>query len=154
MNRPTHCSADEQPAHQHKNALAQFLRYAVVGAMNTLLTLVIIYICKSYLHVNPYVSNAIGYTAGLINSFLWNRAWVFGANDGKMHRQAVKFLVGFGICYTIQFFVVWALNQSSFGQIEVIVLGFTFSGYGLATLGGNIVYTMSNFAYNRLIAFK
>ena len=134
--------------------LMQFAKYAVVGVMNTLLTLMVIYICKSILDINPYVSNAIGYAVGLINSFLWNRTWVFGAKDGKIHRQAVKFLVGFCVCYVIQFFVVWCLNQSSFGKIEVDIMGFVLSGYGLATLIGNVVYTISNFLFNRLVAFK
>lgn len=132
----------------------QFMKYAIVGAMNTLLTLLVIYICKSYLEVNPYVSNAIGYFVGLINSFLWNRSWVFNAKDGKIHNQAIKFLVGFAICYVIQFFIVWILNQSQFGEIEVIVFGFTLTGYGIATLLGTVAYTVCNFIYNRLVAFR
>lgn len=138
----------------HSSATAQFFKYAVVGLMNTLLTLLVIYICKSYLDINPYVSNGIGYVVGLINSFLWNRSWVFRAKDGKIHSQAVKFLIGFAVCYTIQFFVVWCLNRSWFGLLEVDVYGFTLSGYGIATLIGMVVYTMSNFVYNRLVAFK
>lgn len=134
--------------------LVQFVRYIAVGIMNTLLTLVVIYICKSILGMNPYVSNAIGYFLGLVNSFLWNRSWVFEAGDGKIHRQALKFIVGFAICYGIQFFVVWFLNQSEFGAIQVVLLGFTFTGYGLATIFGNVVYTLCNFIYNRMVAFK
>lgn len=132
----------------------QFIKYAIVGVMNTLLTLLVIYICKSFLDINPYVSNGIGYGTGLINSFLWNRTWVFKAADGKFHKQAVKFLIGFAICYIIQFFIVWSLNQSSFGEIEVIIMGFTLSGYGIATLIGNVGYTLCNFIYNRMVAFK
>lgn len=140
--------------HSKASAFYQFVRYAVVGAMNTLLTLIIIYICKSFLEINPYLSNAIGYLIGLINSFLWNRSWVFHARDGRIQLQAVKFLLGFAICYLLQFITVWILNSSSFGLIEIDVMGFVISGYGLATLIGNVVYTMSNFVYNRIIAFK
>lgn len=138
----------------HSESVLQLFKYAVVGVMNTLLTLIIIFICKSLLDINPYVSNAIGYVCGLINSFLWNRAWVFHAKNGKMHRQAVYFLVGFLLCYGIQLLVVWSLNKSSFGDIEILILGFTLSGYGLATLIGNVVYTLCNFVYNKVVAFK
>ena len=134
--------------------IMQFIRYAIVGVMNTLLTLLVIYICKSYFDINPYVSNAIGYGCGLINSFLWNRTWVFKAADGKIHHQAVKFLCGFAVCYAIQFGVVWVLNQSQFGQVEVSFWGFTLSGYGMATIFGSVVYTLCNFIYNRVIAFR
>ena len=134
--------------------LMQFVKYAIVGVMNTLLTLFVIYICKSFLNINPYVSNAIGYAVGLINSFLWNRSWVFRAKDGKISHQALKFIIGFAVCYAIQFFIVWSLNQSSFGKIEITFLGFVFSGYGIATLIGNVAYTLCNFIFNRMVAFK
>lgn len=136
-------------------ALLQLIRYAIVGTMNTLLTLAVIFICKSIIGINPYVSNAIGYFVGLINSFIWNRWWVFHATDhGRIHHQAARFLLGFFICYGIQLLVVWLLNKSSFGDIMVSVMGITLSGYGIATLIGNVVYTGCNFIYNRVIAFK
>ena len=138
----------------HDKAIVQLAKYAVVGVMNTLLTLAVIFVCKSVLGVNPYVSNALGYIVGLINSFLWNRSWVFRRRDGKLSRQAVLFLIGFAVCYGLQLFTVWILNQSSFGDIEVAILGFTLSGYGIATLIGNVVYTGCNFVFNRLFTFS
>lgn len=152
---PADSTSDNDGIIDRKNStMVQLIKYALVGVMNTLLTLTVIFLCKSVLGVNPYVSNALGYFIGLVNSFLWNRAWVFHAADGKIHHQAVRFLIGFAVCYAIQFFVVWCLNQSSFGDIEIVIVGFTLSGYGIATLIGNVVYTMSNFVYNRLVAFK
>lgn len=136
------------------SGLIQFIKYAIVGGMNTLLTMMVIYICKSILDINPYVSNAIGYGVGLINSFIWNRSWVFKAKDGKMSVQAVKFFIGFGLCYFLQFLIVWALNSSSFGQFEYVIFGFTLSGYGIATLIGMVVYTVCYYIYNRVFAFK
>ena len=50
--------------------IIQLIKYAIVGVMNTLITLGVIFVCKSILGVNPYVSNALGYVAGLLNSFI------------------------------------------------------------------------------------
>ena len=149
-------TAQKHTARIHSDAaVVQLIRYAIVGTMNTLLTLAVIFICKSIIGINPYVSNAIGYVVGLINSFIWNRAWVFHAKGcGRIHHQAARFLIGFLLCYGIQLLVVWLLNKSSFGDIEVTFWGITLSGYGLATLIGNVVYTGCNFVYNRMIAFK
>ena len=133
--------------------LVQLIKYGIVGVMNTLLTLCVIFVCKSLCGINPYVSNVIGYVAGVINSFIWNRRWVFRSN-GALSRQALHFLLGFAICYIVQLTVVWLLNRSAFGDIEVAIGSFTLSGYGLATLIGTIVYTLSNFVYNRVITFK
>ncbi len=138
-----------------KSPIVQLMKYAVVGVMNTMLTLCIIFLCKSVFGVNEYVSNALGYVAGLINSFLWNRRWVFRSTDGGMNRQAVKFFLGFCICYAVQFAVVWLMNQSWFGEtLYTLPGGWVISGYGIATLVGNVCYTLCNFVYNRLVTFK
>jgi putative flippase GtrA len=136
-----------------QSPIIQFLKYAIVGVMNTLLTLVVIFVCKSVFGVNAYVSNAIGYLVGVINSFVWNRNWVFKSN-GRFSRQAVHFIFGFLICYAIQFAVVWGLNQFTLKDIEVNIVVMTLSGYGIATLIGNVCYTLCNFVYNRLVTFK
>lgn len=136
-----------------RREMLRFVKYCMVGVLNTLLTLGVIFLCKSLLGVNPYISNAAGYLVGVTNSFLWNKKWVFHSSGG-MRSEAVKFLCGFGICYALQFLVVWGLNQSSFGDIEVYLYVFTLSGYGIATLIGNVAYTVANFAYNRLVTFK
>lgn len=133
--------------------LVQFIKYGIVGAANTLLTLGVIFVCKSCLGLNPYVSNAIGYGVGLVNSFYWNRKWVFKA-DGSLSRHAMFFLLGFVLCYAAQLLVVWLLNASAFGDIRVDLAGFVISGYGLATLIGNVVYSVCNFIYNRVIVFS
>lgn len=135
-------------------AVRQFLRYLFVGVLNTLVTLVVIFIFKSLLEVNPWVSNAIGYVAGLINSFIWNKTWVFRSTR-RSAAEVLKFGLGFLICYGIQLFVTWFLDTPM--QLGSIVWNFgfwTMSGYALATVVGMGVYTVCNFVYNRLVTFK
>ncbi|WP_302984136.1 GtrA family protein [uncultured Muribaculum sp.] len=137
-----------------KPGIVQFVRYACVGVMNTLVTLCVIFLCKSLLGINPLVSNAIGYIAGVINSFLWNKNWVF-CSAGSYTPEAIRFVVGFIVCYGIQFLVVWLLNyKTALRGYEIDIYSFTLSGYGLATLIGNVVYTGSNFMFNKLVTFK
>ena len=106
----------------------EFIKYLIVGGMNTAVTLFVIFVCKSVLGLNPYLSNAMGYVAGVTNSFLWNRSWVFHSN-GK-------------------------IGASASGDMLWQIGGFTLSGYGVATIGGMCVYTLCNFIYNRSVAFK
>lgn len=131
----------------------QFVKYCLVGGLNTVVTFVVIFVCKALLGVNPYVSNALGYVAGVINSFVWNKQWVF-RSKGRYRSEAVRFVVGFAVCYALQFAAVWALNQSDFGKLRFDIHGFVISGYGIATIIGNILYTLANFVYNRLVTFK
>lgn len=137
-----------------RTARNQFIRYLFVGVINTLVTLVVIFIFKSVLGINPWVSNAAGYVAGVVNSFVWNKMWVFHSRSNPM-AEALKFLAGFLVCYGIQFFVTWFLCTPMELADIVWRFGFwTLSGYGLATLFGMVVYTMCNFIFNRLVTFK
>ena len=133
--------------------IVQFIKYCLVGVLNTLVTFGVIYLCKSFLGWNLYVCNALGYICGVINSFLCNKSWVFKSKGGY-RREAIRFLVGFGICYLLQFWVVWMLTESEFGKIDFAILGIVISGYGIATVLGNVVYTLANFVYNRMVTFR
>ena len=111
---------------QQRAVVSQFMRYVCVGIMNTCITLVVIFSCKSVLGVNPWVSNALGYVAGFLNSFIWNK-----------------------------FLVTWLLTtHTPLASWQLDIAGFTLSGYGLSTLLGMCFYTLSNFVYNRVVTFK
>lgn len=134
--------------------IKQFIRYIIVGVMNTLVTLAVIYVCKSLLEVNMWISNALGYIAGVINSFMWNKMWVFQSSSTNYRGEALRFAIGFMLCYGLQFLATWLLN-SVMGSVEWDIFGLTvISGYGVATLLGMVIYTLANFVYNRVVTFK
>lgn len=133
--------------------IVQFIKYCIVGVLNTLITLGVIYLCKSMLGWNLYVSNALGYVAGLVNSFVCNKQWTF-KSDGDYKREAFKFAIGFLLCYGLQLVLVWMLTESPFGDYDFRFFGVVISGYGIATLLGNVVYTLANFVFNRLVTFR
>ena len=138
----------------HRTTVLQFVRYALVGVINTMVTLVVILICKSLLGINPWVSNAAGYVAGFVNSFVLNKLWVFNSHNKVMH-EALKFFGGFLICYGLQFIVTFLITDYTvLGDMEWKIRNFTLSGYGVATLIGMIAYTLANFVYNRMVTFK
>ncbi len=137
-----------------QRATTQFIKYAVVGVINTLVTLIVIFVCKSLLGVPEILSNALGYIAGVVNSFLWNKTWVFRSKK-SFRREAVKFAIGFGLCYVLQLGVVLGINlHSPISGMEWHIMGFTLSSYGVATLIGMVVYTLANFVYNKTVAFR
>lgn len=133
--------------------LVQFVKYCMVGVLNTMVCLGVIFVCKSLFGVNPYLANVFGYAAGIVNSFLWNKQWVFKTHGGYS-REATRFLIGFAVCYMLQLTVVFVLNTSQFGRFETSIFGFVISGYGIATILGNAVYTLANYVYNRLVTFR
>ncbi|SCD22796.1 MULTISPECIES: GtrA family protein [Brucella] len=80
------------------NVIIQFGRFGLVGLLNTFITLVIIAVL-TWLGVSPFVANAIGYAAGLVNSYFGNMKWTF-RSDGSWARS-VRFLVSFAVCYCV-----------------------------------------------------
>lgn len=139
---------------ENSNKYVQFVKYCLVGVLNTLVTFGVIYICKSFLDLNLYVSNALGYIAGVVNSFLCNKQWVFQSKGGY-RREAIIFVMGFLLCYGIQLWTVWIITDSWFGaEVYQLTDYIAISGYGIATLVGNAVYTVANFAYNKMVTFR
>ncbi len=125
-----------------KNTLWQLVRFGIVGVINTLITLIVIYILQELLHVKYTTANLAGYIAGVINSFFWSKLWVFKKLNSNFMREAVLFLVSFGICYGIQFVALLLL-------VEVLHMADTW-----AQLVSMVVYTLCNFALNKCITFK
>lgn len=132
----------------------QFIKYGCVGVINTIVTFGVIILCKSILGLNPWVSNALGYICGIVNSFIWNKRWVF-RTSGNYAREAVAFLSGALVCYGIQLLAVWLLfNETGLRTWEYTLFSFTLSGYGIATVCGNVIYTVTYYIYNKLITFR
>ena len=93
-----------------KKAIKQAIKYGVVGVINTLITAVVIWIMMKLLGCSDVVSNVVGYIAGVLNSFIWNKKWTFKSTE-KWIGSAIRFGVVFGICYLLQLgLLVFVLN--------------------------------------------
>ncbi|MGL4294013.1 MAG: GtrA family protein [Bacteroidales bacterium] len=123
-----------------KELKIQFLKFLGIGVLNTLVTLFVIYILMS-LNVNYKLSNLIGYIAGVVNSFVWNKTWVFGSKN-NIFREIAGFLFSFCICYGIQYLMLmWMVEYRLWNTYlaQLIAMG---------------VYTVLNFLMNRFITFR
>lgn len=123
------------------NLKTQVSRYSLVGLLNTLATLLVIYGLKACFGAGDYWANAAGYGVGLVMSFLLNRAYTFGY-DGALSRAAVQFLLAFAVCYAINLAVV-----------AVLVDGVRMSGY-LAQPCGMVCFTVSFYVLLRTQVFR
>lgn len=132
----------------------RFAKFLVVGVLNTLVTLAVIYILHALAGCGEMLSNFVGYVAGLANSFLWNRQWVFRSH-GRAWAEAARFAAGFALCYGLQAAFLWGTTRySPVAGFEGELFGRHIDGYAIATILGMGVYTAANFAYNRLVTFR
>ena len=84
-----------------KKTLIQLMKYGVIGVMNTLITAISFYLLNTWAGVPYGAANIIGYVLGVINSFIWNRQWVFKTGS-NIKREALLFGCGFFICWILQ----------------------------------------------------
>lgn len=88
----------------------RFSRYGIVG-LATNLSLYLIFVLLLRLGVSPVVSAGLCYCLGVGMSYLLNRRWTFGSNDGH-GRDLPKFLLAYGVGFastllTISLLVSW-----------------------------------------------
>lgn len=69
----------------------QFIKFGMVGASNTILTIVVYDICVA-IGIHYQVSYFIGYVAGIVNAFYWNNKYVFKQKEDEK-RSIVKAFV-------------------------------------------------------------
>jgi len=119
----------------------QFLKFSFVGVLNTLITLLTIWVCVNVFSTSHYIANIVGYVFGVINSFIVNKLWTFN-HKSKTGITLAKFIGVFGVTYLIQFSVLsLLLNYSNIDDFACQIIAM-------------IVYTILNFIINKKFTFK
>ncbi len=81
-------------------ALGQAVRFGVVGVVNTLVGLAVIYLAMAALRFDDVAANVLGYAVGLAVGFALNRRWTF-AHAGRVLPTALRFAVAFVVSYVL-----------------------------------------------------
>lgn len=125
-----------------RGELAKMIRFGAVGVLNTAIGLGVIYLLQNGLDQDYRFANAVGYTLGIINSFILNRIWTFKSTDSRVTRQGVLFVLVAGACWLAQL-----------GGL-VIMVEVLHIHENAAQLLGMVIYTSLNYLANRLIVFR
>ena len=122
--------------------LAQFLRFGLVGVVNTATSYLVIRLLAD--PAGLALASAFGYAAGVAQSFLLNRFWTFSttrpANSGRWGGEALRFIavnIACGGLFT-------AANTAAAPHIGLLA----------ATLVGVALVTPLGFILNRFIVFR
>lgn len=122
-------------------------RFLVVGVVNTLFGMSIMFILYNVFHVSYWWSSAANYFFGSILSFILNKYYTFH-HHGNTWKSALKFIVNILVCYLI-----------AYGVAKPLML-YLLAGYSqsiqenAAMLTGAILFTALNYAGQRFFAFK
>ncbi len=101
---------------------AQFLRFAVVGAIATIIQFSILVALVELAHVNELIANAVGFAFAATANYLMNRYFTFAGTSSHagygMLKFAVTSLIGLGVnslifkafmSVGIYYMIAWAL---------------------------------------------
>jgi putative flippase GtrA len=115
----------------------QFLKYNLVGIVNTLTGFSII-LGLMYMGFSATISNVIGYAIGAVISYALNSKYTF--DSSRKHQETmIKFFIVLGIAYILNFMTLqWLLMAMN---------PYT------AQLGAATVYTVSSFVMARYFVF-
>ena len=140
-----------------RQTTVQLLKYAVIGASNTIITLVAFYVLNTLLGFPYGAANVAGYVLGVVNSFVWNRTWVFKSGN-NVRREALLFVCGFLLCMMLQGIVSWVLleplGMKSLPDDVIPFLPMKHAGQNIVMVVAMGVYTVANYVYNRMVTFK
>ena len=126
---------------------ATFLKFMLVGVVNTLVGTAIMFFCFNVLAWSYWISSAMNYIVGSIVSYLLNKRYTF-QQKGHDWSTVWKFIVNVTICYGLAYgfakpLVTWMLS------------GFTTNIQGnVALLVGMILFVGLNYIGQRFWAFS
>lgn len=124
-----------------EETVKQAIKYGIVGVSNTVITAVVIWIMMKLFGCSDVASNIVGYVAGVLNSFVWNKQWTFQSSADWLP-SAIRFGVVFGVCYLMQLGLLMYLNahlQIDPYYNQLLAMAF---------------YTVINFVMNKFYTFK
>ena len=121
--------------------IIQGYKFILVGILNAVIGLGIIYSTYNLLGLNYKLANVLGYGCGIVNSFIWNRRWTFRSKKNPKP-QILLFFLMFGVSYGLNLLVT-IICVEKLGLIP-----------NLAQLAGIFCYTVSNFFGNKFVTFR
>ncbi len=126
------------------------IRFMLVGAVNTLAGLSIMFALLNLLGMSYWAATFIGNSTGAAISYFLNRTFTF-QSKASIPKSAVRFLAVVIFCY----FLSYAIGRLAAGNIQdLIFAGYDLSREELAVLMGAAFYTLTNYIGQKYFVFK
>ncbi len=119
-------------------------RFSIIGVLNTLMDFAVFTMFHSLFEVNYAVSQIVGYSFGVINSFIFNKNWTF-VNRNANKKTAREFL---------QFIVINLISLT----VTIIFMKLLIKNFGINVYVAKIIVTfiaqVTNFLGYKLWVFN
>jgi len=119
------------------NKLSALTRFCTVGVVNTIIDLSTFFILVG-VGIPYFFAQILAYSAGMGNSYIWNRFWTFQWRQKVRVQEIIRF-VSFNLSAAVITYILLSIFQEEFGFS-------LFLSKGIATVGG-VVITFSGSKY-------
>ena len=126
---------------------AKLLRFLIVGVINTLVGMAIMFGLYNLAHCSYWVSSTANYTLTSILSFFLNKYFTF-KNKEQSFLQVFRFVINIAVCYGIAYGIAKPLCRVLLSKAGVTVRE------NVAMLVGMFLFTGMNYLGQRFFAFK
>ncbi|RAK19883.1 putative flippase GtrA [Anoxybacillus vitaminiphilus] len=124
-----------------KEKISSLFRFCTVGVGNTLVDFGVFFLLTS-IGVPYLLAQGGSYTAGMINSYIWNRVWTFQMKQKATIQEFFRFMISNLFSLGVTFFVLYVCQQILGWPLLISKM--------IATVGG----MMMNFIGSRLWVFQ
>jgi putative flippase GtrA len=114
----------------------QFVKFSIVGVLNTLINLLVIYIFTEFFGIYYLISAVLAFIVAVTNSFILNKIWTFQENFRKnLHLKSIKFFIVsiislifnlFILYISVEYLKIWYI----FAQIIAIIFNLIINFFG------------------------
>lgn len=73
--------------------LRRFVKFGLIGVLNTAVDFGAFFVLNKLLHIGPYVSQTGAFLIAALNSFLWNKYWTFEKKAPVSRREILRYAV-------------------------------------------------------------
>ena len=117
-------------------------KFAIVGVANTLLDMGVFWLLSVLLGINPYISQVISYSCGMLNSYIFNRSWTFRSQAKFFSPALLRFII-------LNLIMLGISTGLLFVLLDILAVPKI-----IAKVGATIITLVISFVVNRLWVFK
>ncbi|MCQ9280611.1 GtrA family protein [Priestia aryabhattai] len=126
-----------------------FVRFLVVGLVNTTVGLSIMYVLLHIFH-HYWIATFVGNAAGAVVSYVLNRIFTFKSGV-HLSKSILRFILVIGICYGLSYYIGLQFSSWLLHQLPVAVHPFK-KDFGI--LIGTGLYTLLNYTGQKYFVFN
>jgi putative flippase GtrA len=135
---------------EKSESLIQFIKFALVGASNTLVDWIIFYLLVSTILFDQHsTAKAISFVVAVLNSFLWNTVWTFRNEYKNIDAKSIVF-----IKFVVISLIGWGVNLYVFNLSSMMMTFQIFNRDLLPLVLASAAAIVVNFFGNKLWAYK